>query len=174
MAKWVEVVEEWKAACADGEWPYRRLTMVERIRIATKTSTSKAFVARVMDRVDAGLPLGPGRPGGPNNVVMTDDVVDFIADLYARDIQLEVTEYQSALACVGVHVSTGSISNCLLHTLGLPSKRPYEIRVNKYTEENVLYTQEFCAHLAGVPLERIRWLDEMGSDSRNTALERPS
>ena len=65
-------------------------------------------------------------------------------------------------------VSTGSISTALLHTLGLPAKKPYEIRHNKYTNDNVMYTMEFAAHVAGVDRRRLRFLDEMGSDSRAT------
>ena len=90
MAKWIEVVDAWKGVCTPLTWPMQSLSVAQRQQIGMVTLTSKEFVARVVDRVQSNQPLGPMPRGGANNVKMTVEVVDFIADLYARNVELEI------------------------------------------------------------------------------------
>ncbi len=168
MSKWLAVLDAWRAKCEPGQWPERRLTMLERAQVATATATSKEFITRVMDRVAANEPLGPKKRGGAHNFKMTPEVVDFVADLYAHNIEMEIWQYQAALYHLGIYVSTGTLSHCLRHTLQLTPQKPTEVRTGKYEDDNLIYCAEYVQAVANVPRERLRFLDEMGSDSRNT------
>ena len=105
-----------------------RPTPDQRKAIAAATTTCPYFVGRVAKRVRDGGHIGPLPRGGANNVVIDEYVEAFIEQLWEHDVELELAEYQSALALAGVAVSLSPISVCLRNRLGLTLKKPSEVR----------------------------------------------
>ena len=147
-------------------------TMDQRDFIAKKTRTSSSFVGRVATRVLCDNEIGPRPRGGAHNVKITDDVGAFIWALWEQDVQLNDYEYQQALRGIGVDVDRSTINRYLNNVLQLPVKKPYEIRLGKYTDENMLYLVDYLEMIKSIHPMRLRFFDQMGCDSRATGRHR--
>jgi hypothetical protein len=168
LSKWHDVVRLWGEANGWQGAP----TMAQRSTIADAVQASPSFINRVVARVLGTGTMGPLPRGGAHNVKITDDVGAFIWALWEQDVQMDDFEYQSALATIGVHVDKSTISRYMNTVLQLPVKKPYEVRMGKYTDDNVQYMWEYFALVRDVDPLRLRFFDQMGLDSRNTGRKR--
>ena len=110
----------------------------------------------------------PAPRGGAHNVKLDDEALWYMDALTWRMPALQIEDYQQlSYNELGVYFSHGTVVGAL-QLLDLPLRKATNKVTLKYTDENLGKTVEYMETIKQVSPERLRFIDQMGVDRRNT------
>lgn len=123
------------------------------------TSRSLGYVNKVLQAFNGPYPMGPplGRPPIPTQTTYAEHVA-LLRELLSERTDLITNDLMMCLDRASLHLSHSNLCR-LLHSMGCTFRGSATISANKYSDENIAYTEQFLATATLIPRQHLKVFD---------------